>query len=163
VTIDGKTARVLFANADQINVQVPEQLSGNSVQVVVASGDVSGDPVAVNVAAVNPGIFTPGIVNQDGSVNSANNPAATGSYVQIFATGLLPPDGSGIVEAKLHDQVLTTLPYAGPAPGIPGLQQVNLQIPAGWPTMTTEVLLCSSSGGARVCSAPVKIHMRSAQ
>jgi uncharacterized protein (TIGR03437 family) len=68
-----------------------------------------------------------------------------------------------VVEAKLHDLVLTNLPYAGPAPGIPGLQQLNLQIPEGWPTMTTEVLVCTTAGGQRQCSSPVKIHVRQVQ
>jgi uncharacterized protein (TIGR03437 family) len=63
----------------------------------------------------------------------------------------------------LHDQIYTALPYAGPAPGIAGLQQVNLMIPEGWPTMTTEVLLCTTAGGQRQCSSPVKIHIRQVQ
>jgi uncharacterized protein (TIGR03437 family) len=163
VSIDGKPARILFSNSEQINVQVPDQLSGNTVPIVVSMGDVAGDPVSVAVATVNPGIFNPGIVNQDGSVNSANNPANTGSYVQIYATGLLPPDGSGTVEAKLHDVMMSNLPYAGPAPGLAGLQQVNLRVLEGWPTMTTEVLLCTTASSGRVCSSPVKIHVRAAQ
>jgi uncharacterized protein (TIGR03437 family) len=113
----------------------------------------------VNLAAVNPGIFVPGILNQDYSVNSPASPARTGTFVQIFATGLLPSAGTAQVEAKLHDQIYTSLPYAGPAPGIPGVQQVNLLIPEGWPTMTTEVLVCASAGGVRACSPPVKISI----
>lgn len=163
VTFDGKPARVVYASSDQINVLVPSDLSGNTTQVVVTVAGTASTVFNVNVSNANPGIFTPGIVNQDGSINSAANPANTGSFVQIYATGLLAPDGSGMVEAKLHDQVYTTLPYAGPAPGIQGLQQVNLKVQEGWPTMTTEVLLCTNAGGQRQCSAPVKIHIRQAQ
>lgn len=163
VTFDGRLARILFSNSEQINLQVPADLPGNTAQVVVTVNGTASAAKTVNVTAAAPGIFTPGILNQDSSVNSPTNPANAGSFVQIYATGLLAADGSGIVDAKLHDLVLTTLPYAGPAPGLPGVQQVNLQIPQYFPTMTTEVLLCTSAGGQRQCSAPVKIHVRQVQ
>ena len=49
------------------------------------------------------------------------------------------------MEVKLHDDFYSgaALLYAGPAPGIPGVQQVNLQIRAGYPTMTTDIQVCS--------------------
>jgi uncharacterized protein (TIGR03437 family) len=163
VAFDGKPAHVVYTNSTQINVQVPVDLAGNTAQVVVTVNGTASAPVMVNVAAVNPGIFPAGILNQDWSVNSPTNPANTGSYVQIYATGLLASDGSGVVEAKLGDQIIANPPYAGPAPELPGLQQVNLQIPDGWPTMTTEILLCTTAGGNRVCSPPANIHIRRAQ
>jgi uncharacterized protein (TIGR03437 family) len=163
VTFDGRPARILYTSSDQINLQVPSDLTGNTAQVIVTAGGVASAAMTVNVAAANPGIFTPGILNQDSSVNSPTNPANTGSFVQIYATGVLGPDGTGVVEARLHDQVYGNLPYAGPAPGIPGVQQINLKIPEGWPTMTTEVLLCTTAGGTRQCSSPVKIHIRQVQ
>jgi uncharacterized protein (TIGR03437 family) len=64
------------------------------------------------------------------------------------------------VEAKLHDQTYASLPYAGPAPGIPGVQQVNLPIPESWQAMTTELLVCSTASGVRACSPPVKISIQ---
>jgi uncharacterized protein (TIGR03437 family) len=160
VTIDNQPARVVYTGTDQINLQVPEQIGTNSAQIVVTAGGVASDPVRADVVDVNPGIFTPGILNQDGTVNSETNPANTGSYVQIFATGLLPPDGSGVVEARVHDRTLTNLPFAGPAPGISGLQQVNLQVPADLPTMQAELSLCTSVFQQRVCSPPVRVHLR---
>jgi uncharacterized protein (TIGR03437 family) len=163
VTFDGKPARVVFTSSDQINVLVPADLSGNTAQLVVTVNGVSSAPVSVVVAAANPGIFNPGILNQDGSVNSPSNPANTGSFVQIFATGLLSPEGTGAVEAKLHDQVYTSLPFVGSAPGLAGVQQVNLRIPEGWPTMMTEVVLCTTASGQRQCSAPARIYIRQVQ
>ena len=160
VTLDQKPARLIFTSSDQINFQVPSDLTGATAQLLVSNDGRVGAPSTVNVARANPGIFVPGILNQDFSVNSPSNPAKTGTFIQIYATGLLPPDGSGAVEAKLHDLILTSLPYAGPAPGIPGVQQVNLQIPENWPTMTTEVLLCTTAGGQRACSPPVKISVQ---
>ena len=163
VTFDGRPARVLYTSSDQVNLQVPAELTGNTAQLVVTANGVASAPMTVNVSAVNPGIFVPGILNQDSSVNSPTNPANTGTFVQIYATGVLGPEGTGVVEARLHDQVYGNLPYAGPAPGIPGVQQINLKIPEGWPTMTTEVLLCTTAGGSRQCGPPVKIHIRQVQ
>ena len=161
VTFDGIPARLIYSSAEQINLQVPMDLGNRQItRVVVTANGVAGDALTINLSPIAPGIFVPGILNQDGTVNSASNPAQAGTFVQIFATGLLAADGTGTVEAKLHDQTYTSLPYAGPAPGISGVQQVNLMIPAYWPTMTTEVLLCSTAGGQRVCSPPVKISAR---
>jgi uncharacterized protein (TIGR03437 family) len=163
VTLDGKPARLIFTGSDQINFQVPSDLTGATAQLIVTVNGVPGAASTVNVARSSPGIFVPGILNEDNSVNGPANPAKTGTFVQIYATGLLPPEGTGAVEAKLHDLILTTLPYAGPAPGIPGVQQVNLLIPESWPTMTTEVLLCSTAGTQRACSPPVKISVQQTQ
>jgi uncharacterized protein (TIGR03437 family) len=163
LTLNNRPARLLFTSSDQINFEVPSDLAGTTAQLVVTANGVAGSPMTVNVAQNNPGIFVPGILNQDFTVNSASNPAKAGTFVQIYATGLLPPNGLGEVEAKLHDLILTSLPYAGPAPGIGGVQQVNLQIPPYYPTMTTEVLLCSTVSGQRACGPPVKISVMAAQ
>jgi IPT/TIG domain. len=159
VTFDGIPARILYSAAGQINFQVPPEVGTRaSSQVVVTVNGNRSAPMTVLLAEASPGIFNPGILNQDNTVHSAANPAPAGSIVQIFATGLLPPEG-GIVEVKLHDRLLTPL-YAGAAPGLPGVQQVNVKIPADLPTMTTEVLVCNITGGQRACSPPVKISLR---
>jgi uncharacterized protein (TIGR03437 family) len=163
LALNGTPARLLFSSSDQINFEVPAGLTGATAQLVLTVNGVAGSPMTVNVAPANPGIFVPGILNQDFTVNSPENPARAGSYIQIFATGLLPPNGAGQVEAKLHDLVLTSLPYAGPAPGIAAVQQVNLQVPQHYPTMTTEVLLCTTAGGIRACSPPVRISVLASQ
>jgi uncharacterized protein (TIGR03437 family) len=160
VTFDGKPATILFSNSEQINVRVPADLTAGTAQVVVITGDVQSAPMSVTLARVSPGIFNPGILNEDNSVNSPQNPAKAGSFVQIYATGLLPASGEAEVDGKVHDAIYPgRLPYAGPAPGVEGLQQVNLQLLEHWPTMTTEVVLCSTAAGQRVCSPPAKIHI----
>ena len=61
---------------------------------------------------------------------------------------------------KVHDQANLVPLYAGAAPGIPGLQQVNVRVPAGLPGITTSVVVCGTSSGVRVCSAPSPITLR---
>jgi uncharacterized protein (TIGR03437 family) len=95
-------------------------------------------------------------VNQDGTVNSQQNPAAAGSIVSLFVTGL------GSVTPSVPDGAITPVPipspdlivgvdacqnlypdscavpafgtalYAGPAPlEVEGLGQINVRVPSG--------------------------------
>lgn len=164
VTLDGKPARILYTSADQINLQVPLDLTGTRTSIVVTANGVASAPFHADLAPVAPGIFAGGVLNQDNRPNSPESPAQSPSIVQIFATGLLPPDGQGVIEVKLHETYYSgaDLLYAGPAPRIPGVQQVNLRIPAGYPTMTTDLLVCSTvAGSQRVCSPAFRISLRS--
>ncbi len=82
-------------------------------------------------------------LNQDLSINSASNPAAAGSIVVLYVTGLsglgTPVTGAVSGVATSFDGVSVTLAgedlplnilYAGPAPGlISGVYQINVQLP----------------------------------
>jgi uncharacterized protein (TIGR03437 family) len=107
------------------------------------------------VAPSTPGIFSidgsgsgqGAILNQDGSLNSANQPAGAGTVVTIFATGagqFSPPgiDGSIVTADNLPVPMLPVsvqiggidapVSYAGGAPSlVEGVLQVNAQVPAG--------------------------------
>ncbi len=161
VTFDGIPAKLFYIGAGQINLQIPPELGARtSAQVVVTVDGNKSQAQTVALTPVNPAIFTPGIINQDYSLNSPSAPALVGSIVQIFLTGLTPPSDWKIT-AKLHDRQLDAPDYAGPAPGLIGIQQVNLTVPADLPAMTTDVLVCAStpSGDQRVCSPPVNITL----
>jgi uncharacterized protein (TIGR03437 family) len=161
VTFDGIAARITYRSSEQLNVQVPPELGQRAnAQLLVAVNTDSSLPYNVALAPSGPGIFVPGILNEDSTVNGPENPATAGSYVQIFTTGMLTAQGGGVVDLKIHDEVYTTLPYAGPAPSSPGVQQINARLPERFPTMTTEALVCSTAGGRRACSPPVKISIR---
>ncbi|MDP3000674.1 MAG: hypothetical protein Q8N47_24535, partial [Bryobacterales bacterium] len=164
VTFDGLPARVLFSKEDQINLLVPAELTGRSAaQVVVKAGGLTSAPLSVTLAAVAPGIF--GTLNQDYSINSADNPAPTGTIVQVFATGLpvAGPFYGPIILARVHDRAPATPLWAGSAPGFAGLQQVNVWIPDDLPAMTTDVRVCAGSPerpSELICSPPSRITLR---
>jgi uncharacterized protein (TIGR03437 family) len=161
VTFNGIPANVLYTSSGQLNFQVPAELAGqSSAQMMVTVNGRSSASQNVLLTANNPGVFVPGILNQDNSVNAATAPALVGSIIQIYATGLLPANGSGTVEARIHDRTISHVEYAGPAPGIPGVQQVNLFIPSDLQAMTTDLVLCSTVGGVRACSPPVQVSTR---
>ena len=144
VFFGGRPAPVLYAGPNQINVQAPFAGVG-PIQVILPSGSISLDQPYSRTL----GIFTAdgvhaAALNQDGSANSASNPAPRGSIVSLFGTGAVWPsnlqDGAIATSAAPFDQFqsacqafeyggLMPLLYAGAAPGIVnGVFQVNVQV-----------------------------------
>jgi uncharacterized protein (TIGR03437 family) len=147
----GKPATVFYTSATQINALAPVGLATNStatISIVVDSAPIAGSAVPVVPAA--PGIFTisgatgqAAATNQDGSLNSASNPAARGSVVSLYATGQgSSQNGVTLTIAGYNAPLL----YAGPAPGFPGLMQINAQIPCGFLPPGTQPVALSVGG-----------------
>jgi uncharacterized protein (TIGR03437 family) len=152
VTFNGLSAEVLFSNATQINVVVPAGLgAATSAQVVATIDGTASAPLTVNLAPFAPGIFANGIANQDNSVNSATQPAAPGSVIQIYATGL---SGTGVITANIGSEVVTQPYYAGAAPGFVGLQQVDLILPSDLTGNSVNVSVCGGPTAAKVVCSP---------
>jgi uncharacterized protein (TIGR03437 family) len=153
VFLGGLPAPLLYAGPNQINLIAPFGIpAGASAPLelrrdgsVVAAFDVRTAPQA-------PAFFTrdssggglAAALNQDGSVNSASNPAGAGSAVVLFATGMgamtpQPADGShppGIanVPAASYTAMVNgypaTIEYIGNAPTlVEGVVQVNVRLP----------------------------------
>jgi uncharacterized protein (TIGR03437 family) len=154
---NGVPAPLFFVSPNQINFQMPVETAGANAQATVIVNGVSSLTTAVQVAPVLPGIFTStgngtgqgSVLNQDSSVNSAQNPAAAGSAVMIYATGLgqtNPPFATGQPGGTSPPNVTVETPavliggapaqvlFSGLAPGFPGEYQVNAVIPAGTPS-----------------------------
>ena len=181
VLFNNKPAPLFFAGTDQINFQVPwgAPVGGTAnLQVIeVATGRVLGDSTVVMGTAA-PGIFTQagdGIgaaaaLNEDLKPNTQTNPAVQGSVIVIYATGLgfiddVPPDGEAATRAvrtKRPPQVLMgtgpvpegNIEYAGLAPGLVGVWQLNVRIPLNvitLPNFPTQIIILQNSvpsGGA---------------
>jgi len=155
-------APVLYSSNCQINAVVPFEVEpGVDTLVTVQTGGSGGEmlgPIKLPVVVAVPGIFTSdssgngqaAILNQDSTVNSASNPAARGSIVSVYLTGV------GALNASIADGSLGALAppfpapvagisatiggvdaqveFAGQAPGlIAGATQVNIQIPENAP------------------------------
>ncbi len=153
VLFDGRAAPLVYVSSGQIAAIVPYAVAGRNVtQVQVNSGGRLTILTNLAVASASPAFFTsassgrgPGaILNENGSLNSAGNPAARGSIVVLFATGEGATNPAGVdgkpsavplprpvqpVEVRIGDQV-ATLEYAGGAPGlVAGLLQLNVRVP----------------------------------
>lgn len=161
VTFDGKPAPLLYVSAGQVNVQVPYEVAGKATTEVIVSyfGSVSSI-TTLNVAATSPAIYKI-IVNQDGTFNSASNPAPRGSYPSIYILGLgqvNPPIGTGLpaLALPLSSAVApvtvtmggldSSVYFAGLTPGSVGLGQINAQVPPNAPTGTPLAVLVKVGG-----------------
>ena len=97
VSINGNPVPIAFASAGRIDVQLPyETGTGNAVAMVTVPCGTSAAAV-FQVAAAAPYIRQNAngdavATNQDNSVNSADNPARTGSIVTVSLTGIGPLD-----------------------------------------------------------------------
>lgn len=156
VTFGGLPAQVLFVNDTQINLIVPAGLgTKTSVQVVVTVDGTASAPLTTNLTPFAPGIFANGVLNQDNSLNSSKQPAALGAIIQIFATGL---SGAGVITAEIGAQLIAQPYYGGPAPGLAGVQQVDLIVPSNLTGSTVKVAVCGGPpAGQVVCSPPVSV------
>ena len=160
VTFDGTPAQVLFGNDSQLNVVVPAELAAKSTaQLVVTVDGVAAASQSVSIAPFAPAIFKGAVLNQDYTVNGSDHPAASGSVIQIFATGL---SGNGLITAQLGGQTISAPYYAGPAPGLPGVQQIDVQLPGDLTGTTANVAVCGASvakSDQPVCSAPAPVAL----
>jgi uncharacterized protein (TIGR03437 family) len=156
VLFDGTPAPVLFASSTQVNAAIPCSVAGHtSTQVIVSYLGALSPPVRLLLSPAAPGIFTvsgtgtgqAAVLNSDGSLNGPSNPAARGSEIVLYATGLGPtsPCVDGQVYASGYPTL--TLPivvgianigaqvvYAGQAPYlVSGVGQVNVIVPSDSP------------------------------
>ena len=150
-------APILYTSASQVAVVVPFEVNGSTVQAFINYQGQNSTSFPVSLSQSSPGIFT---LNLSGtglasainihngvySYNSAANPANAGDYVELYLTGTgqTSPAGvdgqpyAGVASCALSPVTVTiggksvTPQYCGGVPGvIPGLTQINVQIPSG--------------------------------
>lgn len=159
VTFDGNPATLLYTAAKQINLQVPIAVASqtSSTMTVTVDGAIS-KPQTLPVSPAWPAIFSGGVLNQDSTVNGPGVGAKPGDILQIFLTGI--PDNAPVT-ALIGSQMNLTPIYAGPAPGIPGVQQVNVAVPAGAGAGgSTQVAVCATAGGRQFCSTGLPLYVK---
>ncbi|MEZ5392113.1 MAG: hypothetical protein R2724_04380 [Bryobacterales bacterium] len=158
---NGVPAPLLFVWFNQINAVAPYALDGaESVRVEVEYDGKVSNALELPVVKANPGLFSfnatgnglGALFNQDGTKNSADNPAPAGSVIQLFGTGegqttpagvdgLVSPESVASLARPLEDVKVqigganAEVTYAGAAPGlVSGVLQVNVRIPPGTPS-----------------------------
>jgi uncharacterized protein (TIGR03437 family) len=171
VMVNGKSAPIYYSSASQVSAVVPYDAPGDgspiSVQVLV--NGAQSNTATVYSGATSPGIFTipaggpfPGaIVKQDGTIMSSSNPAKVGETVALYLTGLGPVSpgvtaGAAAPTSPLSqltqqlfidiDGVAAKIAYSGLAPGLGGLYQVNVTIPAGVSTGEVGIDILTTTG-----------------
>jgi uncharacterized protein (TIGR03437 family) len=174
VTFGGVAAPVFSAQSQQVTVQVPWEIAGQtSTEITVSYGGqtaVASAPAVVAMAA--PGIFA--VTNADGTVNSSSNPAKAGDSITIYGTGggLTNPLGiTGGFWSITASLPTLTLPvsvtiggtnamvlYAGSSPTLEsGYFQINVALPSGLPA-SSAVNLVVTVGGSSSVAVPISIQ-----
>ena len=158
VTFDGAAANLLYTSDGQINLQVPDLGSKASANLLVTVDGVKSDPITVMLSPAWPSVFSHGILNQDNSVNGGASGAKAGSILQIFATGL--PDSATVSVQIANRKELGPSSHAGPAPTVPGVQQINVAVPDDLAASGTQLIICASTGGQQYCSAATPLTIQ---
>lgn len=171
VSIAGLAAPMLFVSANQVNALIPFEATipaNNVVPVMVTS---PGGSVTYNIRLTRdaPAIFTR---NGAGTGRAfvfdpkfqAVDTIAAQDVVVLYAAGLGPADSSGHavdeVEVYIGDRKAQVL-FAGLAPGLPGIYQLNVMAPApatdrlylrsgGWQSNIVDIGIRSGANTANV-------------
>jgi uncharacterized protein (TIGR03437 family) len=166
VTFNSIPATIVYNSATQLNLIVPAALGTqqNAAVVATVNGSVSNS-FKVALALNAPGVFNPGIVNSDGSVNSATHPATRGDYVSIYLTGFSIIGGMTTGTVTMNFGTLMNQPtlFAGAQPTLPALDQVNVTVPSSLPTSPNPVpvqVCIPGSTGQQVCSNQVSLYIQ---
>ena len=174
-----------FASPSQANIQIPWELTaGTSATLAVTNSQGSSGTISVPLVTYAPTIFTLGQGSNQGVVTNASTgklagadavpgaqAVARGGYITIYCLGLGPVNNTPPTGQPATDGTSTTkspvtvllngaaLPasYAGLAPGLVGLYQVNAQVPDDAATGNA-VTLALSVGGAKSNTVTIAIH-----
>ncbi len=171
VLFDGVPAPLIYVTRGQLSTLVPYSAAArSSISMQVEYQGVASGPVVLTISAANPGVFTADssgrgqavVINEDGSVNSASNPASKGSVIVFYATGEGQTEPAG-VDGKLANGAVLAKPvlpvqvringlladvqYAGAAPGlVAGVMQLNVRVPDGMPPASALPLVVNVGG-----------------
>jgi uncharacterized protein (TIGR03437 family) len=190
VLINGVPAPMMYASADQINFVVPYEIAGQppvSFELITAAGEHVRRTLPVNRAT--PALVTlgdteyptcqgktveysvPAVVrNADGTVNSCENPADSGSIVSLFVTGagVVPGAADGVLHSaaafptEIYDSNGNDVVRAVPVDWAPeGVWQVDVKVHPPYtapPTGSTAIQLIVN--GMSVREFPVAVWLR---
>ena len=161
VLMNSVPAPIYYVSPTQISVIAPSANPFSVEKIQVINNGALSNAVTQFVRTTDPGVFTltanglgyaAAVHNSTGKVVTPTNPAQPGEYVQLYLTGLGPvyptsPDGAPGPVSPLSLAVNTPSVYltnsqgstqatgqyffAGLAPTLAGLYQINFQIPAG--------------------------------
>lgn len=169
--------RMVFVSPNQVNVQVPWELAGQtSVQVKVGVNYTDSNVVTVPVADASPGIFenagvAAALDAETYKVISSSNPVERGKTALLYANGLgpvtdQPATGEPALASPLSylkspatvtiGGVDAPVSFAGLAPGFSALYQLNVTVPSSLAPGTHPVAITVNGVTSKASSISVK-------
>jgi len=129
-------APLIYTSATQIAALIPELPLGSRAQVAVTYDGRTSTPYTTElVVPAAPGVFTLDAsgkgqavaLNQDGSLNTASNPAKVGDAISLYATGV----GRGPVTVTIGGQPVRRGVPTSIKDLAPGVSQIDITLPSG--------------------------------
>jgi uncharacterized protein (TIGR03437 family) len=136
VFFDGVAAPVIYTSAVQVAAVVPS-ITASTANVEVRYHGKTAAAFTVPLVPFAPALFTSdstgrglaAAINQDHSYNSLTSSAVPGDTVTLFATGDgLAAQPSARVTVTIGG-IAAQIVHVGPAPGRPGVTQIDVKVP----------------------------------
>lgn len=178
VMVNNRPAPIYTVSRNQISAVVPFGTTEQIAAIQVINNGTPSNTVTLYVNSTAPGVFTQpagGIgyaaaLHSNFSVITPTSPAQTGETISVFLTGLgaVTPavaDGTPGPSDPLSNAVkptvyiahkLASVSFAGLAPQLIGLYQINVQIPAGIPTGNATLEILGADSFASQAYIPVQ-------
>jgi uncharacterized protein (TIGR03437 family) len=127
IAFNGTIATLLAQTPTSVAVLVPVELAPGSAELQIRVAGQAITQVSATIAPAAPQLYA--AVNEDGTPNSPDTPAARGSILVLYGTGqgILPQS----VSVRIFGYAAELL-YSGPVAGYPGLWQMNIRVPGGF-------------------------------
>ncbi|HEY2015032.1 MAG TPA: hypothetical protein VGH38_16100, partial [Bryobacteraceae bacterium] len=162
VSLNGSPLPLIYVSDTQINFYVPQETpQGDGVLTVVTPSGAQATS-AVNVSALQPGIFAGAVLHAGTGVSALSAPVQAGDFIEIYCTGLGPTHPAGALQQTVLSPVVfmgavpVTPVFSGLTPGLLGLYQVNVQVPAGLAPGVQPLLLSINLAHSNEVSITVK-------
>ena len=178
VTVNGTAAPIYFVSPGEISFLIPYGTNTTVASIQVSTNGTASNTVTLPVYQTTPGVFTNPVgglgtaaaLHLDYSLVNSAKPAQPGETIQVFVTGLgaVSPavaDGAAGPDNPLSDTSNTitayvngqqaTVGYAGLAPDLGGLYQVNLTVPTGLASGTYTLDIAGPDSDAAESTIPV--------
>ena len=177
VIVGGMFAPISDVSSTQLTALLPFELqSSMQYQVIVSANGAITTPITIQLAPTSPGIAADpaGLVTAshiDGSAVSEKSPAKPGEYIILTGAGLgltdnsvnagSPGPSSPFANALSKPSVTingenAAISFAGLQPGVVGLYQINVQVPADVPDGDLTLVLSQDDNPANSTTLPVK-------
>jgi len=157
VQLGGRELKLLHSSSTQINAYVPADTPKGTLDLTVNGRD----PTPVDIVDRWPGLAGAAL-NQDGTVNTASNPAERGTIVSLFGSGFGPdplPAIEPFTEAHTPNNAQgMELLFVGRI--AEGLFQVNARVPQNARTGHTAVRVVFRMPSGFLFSDLARIHIR---
>lgn len=177
VAVGGTPAFVSYISPTQVNAEIPDSVATGNASVVVSYNSQASAPASLAIKALEPGLFAPASFkiggtqyveafhSATGDFVSSSEPATPGETLVFYGIGFGPvvpgvvageiASGQSSLENPLTMTIggaTATVSYAGLAPGLVGLYQINATVPANLATgnQSVQVSLNGTAGAQDV-------------